>query len=88
MGVKVGNGIDVALEVCVGIEVEIGGPSAGPGRVKKVRLALRRRALWICGYISPSSFKAGKHGWIDPQKFIKDQLAKPGVNRRGTEDAE
>jgi murein DD-endopeptidase MepM/ murein hydrolase activator NlpD len=46
---------------------------------KKIRLGLRRRALWICGYISPASYKAGKHGWVDPQKFIRSKLAKPGV---------
>ncbi len=59
------------------IEVEIDGPSTGSGRTRKIRLGLRRRALWICGYISPASFKTGRHGWVDPQKFIRNRLAKP-----------
>ncbi len=50
------------------VEVEVGG--------RKLRIGLRRRPLWICGYISPAAFKAGEHGWVDPQKFIKARTAK------------
>jgi len=56
------------------IEVDVGG--------EKMRFGLRRRALWICGYISPANYKGGKHGWVDPQKFIKDRM-----NRRDAKDA-
>ena len=29
---------------------------------------------WICGYIGRESWKAGDHGWADPQKFIRERL--------------
>ncbi len=50
------------------IEAEVGG--------RKIRFGLRRRPLWIGGYIRPESFKAGRHGWVDPQNFIKAKMAK------------
>jgi hypothetical protein len=30
-------------------------------------------ADWICGYIDPADFKAGRHGWIDPQRFLRER---------------
>ncbi len=26
---------------------------------------------WLTGYLSPEQYKAGNHGWVDPQKFLK-----------------
>ncbi len=51
------------------LEVEVDG--------RKVRFGLRRRPLWICGYIDPAKFKAGDHGWMDPQAFIRQRLKPP-----------
>lgn len=28
---------------------------------------------WICGYIDPSVFKQARHGWLDPQRFFREQ---------------
>ncbi len=56
------------------IEVDFGG--------QKRCFGLRRRALWICGYISPASYKAGKHGWVNPQKLIKDRMKPKDVRLR------
>jgi murein DD-endopeptidase MepM/ murein hydrolase activator NlpD len=43
---------------------------------RTLRFGLRRRALWICGYVSPAIYKAGKHGWCDPQRFIRQRMRK------------
>mgnify|MGYP001135929132 CR=1 FL=1 len=56
-------------ETLARLEVEVDG--------RKVRFGLRRRPLWICGYIDPAKFKAGGHGWVDPQKFIRGRLKPP-----------
>ena len=26
---------------------------------------------WLTGYLSPERFKSGRHGWVDPQAFIR-----------------
>ncbi|MHC4915200.1 MAG: peptidoglycan DD-metalloendopeptidase family protein [Planctomycetota bacterium] len=53
------------------LEVDLGG--------RKVRFGLRRRPLWICGYMDPAAFKAGGHGWVDPQKFVRQRVKPPAA---------
>jgi murein DD-endopeptidase MepM/ murein hydrolase activator NlpD len=33
--------------------------------------SFRNDAHWICGYIDPARFRAGRHGWLDPQRFLQ-----------------
>lgn len=30
---------------------------------------------WICGYVAPDAFSTGRHGWLDPQRFLKEHAA-------------
>ncbi len=41
---------------------------------ESVNFEVKQEADWICGYISPDYWKGGKHGWLDPQKFIGERL--------------
>jgi len=41
------------------------------GTDRTVRMPRSRGTRWITGYISPVSFKGGRHGWVDPQQFIQ-----------------
>ena len=34
--------------------------------------AVRKAASWVAGYISMQAWKDGKHGWVDPQTFLRE----------------
>jgi hypothetical protein len=42
---------------------------------KKGPYAVRKSTSWICGYISKQTWEEGKHGWRDPQEFLKENGA-------------
>jgi len=33
---------------------------------------VRRSGSWICGYVSKECWEQKRHGWVDPQKFLKE----------------
>ena len=33
---------------------------------------VRRSASWICGYVSKECWEEERHGWVDPQEFLKE----------------
>jgi murein DD-endopeptidase MepM/ murein hydrolase activator NlpD len=41
---------------------------------KSVSFDVKQEADWICGYINIDYWKAGQHGWLTPQKFIRERL--------------
>ena len=40
---------------------------------RKGPYAVRKPTTWICGYVTKQTWDEGKHGWIDPQKFLREQ---------------
>jgi murein DD-endopeptidase MepM/ murein hydrolase activator NlpD len=40
---------------------------------ESVTFEVKQEASWICGYISRGYWKSGDHGWVDPQKFIRER---------------
>ncbi|MHC4915107.1 MAG: peptidoglycan DD-metalloendopeptidase family protein, partial [Planctomycetota bacterium] len=75
------NGVEVE-----GVVVKRGDPFATvkvSHKGESVTFEVKQDADWICGYVSTDYWKAGKHGWRDPQKFIRARLkeAKPGEAR-------
>jgi murein DD-endopeptidase MepM/ murein hydrolase activator NlpD len=40
---------------------------------QSVDFEVKQEADWICGYISREYWKSGAHGWLDPQKFIRER---------------
>ncbi|HYG74597.1 MAG TPA: peptidoglycan DD-metalloendopeptidase family protein, partial [Planctomycetota bacterium] len=34
--------------------------------------AVRKPTTWVCGYISKQAWEEGKHGWRDPQTFLRE----------------
>jgi len=44
---------------------------------ESVTFDVKQEAGWICGYIGREYWKSDSHGWLDPQIFIRERLAKP-----------
>lgn len=36
---------------------------------------VRRATSWICGYVSNACWEQKRHGWVDPQEFLKDHAS-------------
>ena len=46
------------------------------GRDGDIRMPQPTNPAWITGYMSPEAFKAGKHGWVEPQQFIRTRAGR------------
>ena len=86
----IGRKIDYTLssgEEVVGVVTARGDPCATVTVTHKgesVSFEVAQSADWICGYVSKDFWK-GEHGWLDPQKFIRERLddtERPAVERR------
>ncbi len=47
------------------------------GLDQPLRMPQPAHPAWITGYMGPAEFKADKHGWVEPQQFIRTRRERP-----------